>query len=250
MPTPFSHLATAQQLRDDPQLPAAARDLIARELPAFLLGNIAADARISGNVAREATHFFSYDLPIEQHPWRVMLAKHPALQTPINDVQRAFLAGYTAHLAMDELWSLEMVRPHFVAADWGDRRLRFLMLHIILIYMDEQDYARVGAWQRDSLLAAQPEGWTPFLNDTTLADWRDFIGAQLPPGSSQTLEVFGERISVPPAMFRAILDNPAQMHADLWQHIPQEFLATTQRRMYDHSREQMVVFLDMVTDAL
>jgi hypothetical protein len=233
MPTPFTHLVAAQQLRDDPHLPQDARDLIERELSAFLLGN----------VARESTHFFTYDLPIVEHPWRVMLDSHPTLRTPTSDAQRAFLAGYTAHLAMDELWSIEMVRPHFVAGDWGDRRLRFLMLHIILIYMDEADYGRLHRWQRDVLATAAPQEWIPFLNDDTLAEWRDLISAQLPPGKSQTLEVFGERINVPPAVFRSILDTPAQMQADLWNHVSPDLLATTQQRMVDHARGQMMDFL-------
>ena len=247
MPTPFTHLVAAQQLLDDPQLPQDVRDLIGRQLPAFLLGNIAADARISSNVARESTHFFSYDLPIVERPWRVMLDSHPLLRKPTSEGQQVFLAGYAAHLAMDELWSMEMVRPYFVASDWGDRRLRFLMLHIILIYMDEQDYARLDAWQRDTLATAMPHDWTPFLSDETLVAWRDFVDEQLPPGSSQTLHVFGERINIAPAMFRSILDNPMQMQADLWQYVPLDLLATTRARMYDHARAQMLEFLETVT---
>jgi hypothetical protein len=243
MPTPFTHLASAQQMLVDAQVPADLRALLERELPAFLLGNIAADARVSSNINREATHFFAYDRPIEQHPWRVMLEQHPSLQVPTTDAQRAFLAGYVAHLSLDEVWSLEMVRPHFVGGEWGDRRLRFLMLHIILIYMDERDYAALLSWQRPTLCAATPHDWTPFMSDDTLAEWRDFIGGQIAPGSSQTLEVFGGRISVTPGELRAILDDPAQMQRDLWDHIPRALLADIETRMYAHARAQMVAFL-------
>jgi hypothetical protein len=243
MPTPFTHLASAQRLIVDEQVPADMRALLKRELPAFLLGNIAADARISGNLNREATHFFAYDRPIDAHPWRVMLDQHPALRTPTTDAQRAFLAGYVAHLSMDEWWSLAMVRPHFVGGAWGDRGLRFLMLHIILIYMDERDYSTLLNWQRATLCAAAPQMWTPFMSDETLAEWRDFIGGQLPPGSSQTLEVFGGRIDVPAALLRAILDDDIRIQSDLWDHIPRSLLATVEDGMYAHARAQMAVFL-------
>jgi hypothetical protein len=242
MPTPFTHLAAAQKLRVDPLLPNTIRALIEAELPAFLLGNVAADARISGNVTRESTHFFSYDRPIERSPWRVMLDEHPLLQSPLDDGQKAFLAGYVAHLAMDELWSLEMVRPHFGMAHWGNRQQRFIMLHLILIHMDERDYGVLESWQRDCLLAAQPQAWTTFLTDATLVDWRDFIGRQLAPGKSETLEVLGERINIAPALLRAMLDDSAQMHLDLWQHVPQSLLYDVETRMYDHAREAMIQY--------
>ncbi len=243
MPTPFTHLAVAQRLLADDQLPAEVLRLIDAQRPAFLLGNIAADARISGNINREATHFFSYERPIDAHPWRVMLEQHAVLQAAHSDAQRAFLAGYVAHLSMDELWSIEMVRPHFFAANWGNPRLRFLMLHIILIHMDERDYEVLAAWQRESLRAAHPERWTPFMDDTTLREWRDFIGKQIAPGSSQTLSVFGGRIQVAPEDLRTILDDPVRMAEELWTNVPQSLLAEVERHMYDHARAQMICYL-------
>jgi hypothetical protein len=243
VPTPFTHLASAQRLLVDDKLPAAVRAAIERDLPAFLLGNIAADARIAGGVAREATHFFAYDRPIVQHPWRVMLAQHPSLSSPHSSAQRAFLAGYVAHLSLDELWSLEMVRPRFGNGTWGDRHQRFLMLHVILIYMDMRDYAMLENWQRKTLCMAAPNGWTPFLSDPALADWRDFIGGQLAPeGSSQTLQVFGERINVSPETLGSILADPQRIQQELWDHVPYRFLLGVESHMYDHARTQLSAF--------
>jgi hypothetical protein len=240
MPTPFTHLAVAQRLLRDERVPPSIRRAIDQERSAFLLGNIAADARVSGNITRESTHFFSYERPIEAHPWRVMLEQHPSLVPPHSAAQRAFLAGYVAHLSMDELWSIEMVRPRFFAAEWGDPKLRFLMLHIILIYMDERDYAALEDWQRGVLCQAQPQRWTPFMDDTTLVDWRDFIGAQIAPGNSQTLDVFGGRIRVSPEDLRAILDDPTRMTQDLWAYVPEVFLTQVEAHMYDHALSQML----------
>jgi hypothetical protein len=245
VPTPFTHLAVAQRLLRDQQVPSAIRSHIERELPAYLLGNIAADARVSGGITREATHFFSYDRAIERHPWRVMLADHPSLQSVTDAAQQAFLAGYVAHLSMDETWSLSMVRPHFVGANWGTRQQRFLMLHIILIFMDERDYGVLEGWQRSCLCAAAPRQWIPFLSDDALADWRDFIGTQIPPGgTSLTLQVLGERISLTPQHLRGILDDTSTMDRELWSHIPQDLLAQVEQQMYAHARTQMCAFFD------
>ncbi|MCC6614382.1 MAG: zinc dependent phospholipase C family protein [Anaerolineae bacterium] len=245
MPTPFTHLAVAQRLLDDPEVSNSARAFLLHQRPAFLLGNIAADARISDGVTRESTHFFAYDRPIETHPWRVMFAQHPALEHVSSEAQQAFLAGYVAHLSMDEIWSLEMVRPYFADGTWANRRQRFLMLHVILIYMDERDYDLLSSWQQSTLCAAQPQHWTPFLSDSALEDWRDFIGGQMPPaGDSQTLQVLGERLNMEPAELRVILDDDQRMRDDLWSNVPRTLLTEVETHMYDHARAQMMIYLD------
>ena len=245
MPTPFTHLHAAQRLLADPLLPAAARDLLAAERPAFLLGSVAADARAETG-RRADTHFYAYDEPLRDHPWRAMVQAHPSLCPAGDPAQRAFVAGYVAHLCMDEIWSLEMMGPYFARGAWLTPSERFFMLHVILIYMDERDYGLLDGWQREALLAAQPASWLPFMPDAVLREWRDFIGGQLPPGRSQTLEVFGGRIRRAPAEFRAVLDSPAQMQAGLWDHVPPAALAAVEARMYAFAREQMQRYLDGV----
>ncbi|MBZ0288780.1 MAG: zinc dependent phospholipase C family protein, partial [Anaerolineae bacterium] len=131
MPTPFTHLETAQRLLRDPQVPAAARALLEAERSAFLLGQIAADARVNSGLLRTDTHFYHYDQPIIQHPWRVMLERHPALLQAETAAQRAFLAGYVAHLCVDEVWLMEMLKPHFGDRDWAPQPTRFFILHIL-----------------------------------------------------------------------------------------------------------------------
>jgi hypothetical protein len=242
MPTPFTHLEAAQRLLQDEQIPHEVRDALQAECPAFLLGNIAADARTESGIKREDTHFYSYDKGITEHPWRVMMQTYPSLETAHSPAQRAFLAGYVAHLSMDEWWSLHMLGPHFGSREWAPRPQRFLMLHIILIYMDERDYDKLQPWQQATLEAAEPNNWTPFMSDTILCDWRDFIGRQVKPGRSETLEVLGSRVNLKPADLRAILDDPERMHRDLWQHIPLSLLAEVEADMYRHAREQLMVY--------
>jgi hypothetical protein len=170
-----------------------------------------------------------------------MFQQHPSLTPAGSAARRAFLAGYVAHLSIDEWWSLHMLGPHFAGREWAARPKRFFYLHILLIIMDERDLARLESWQHPALLTAQPQGWTPFLSDAILRDWRDFIGDQIRPGGqSQTLSVFGGRINRTPADLRAILDSPATLEADLWANIPPALLAEIESGMYDHARQQMI----------
>ncbi len=245
MPTPFTHLQTAQQLLKDEQIAPSIRALLNTERSAFLLGNVAADARVDSGMMRADTHFYQYDKPMVDHPWRVMMDRFPTLKEAKSEAQQAFLAGYVAHLSMDEIWSLDMLGPHFVDRQWGTRDLRFLMLHVILIYMDERDYAALENWHKANLCAAQPESWLPFMSDPVLIGWRDLIGAQLPPdGKSLTLEIFGPRIGKTPNEFRAILDSLEQMQLKLWDNIAPEILAQVETRMYEFAREQMLAYWD------
>ncbi len=243
MPTPFTHLEAAQRLLDDDHIPAAIRAALAAEKPAFLLGNIAADARTGADIRREDTHFYDYTHGIHEHPWRVMMRLHPALHPAASPAQRAFLAGYVAHLTMDEIWTLNMLGPHFAVREWAPRPQRFLMLHILLIYMDERDCSRLLPWQYPTLQKACPANWTDFLTDTILCDWRDFVGEQIKPGGvSQTLEVFGGRINRTADELRAILDSSETMQHDLWENILPQTLTDVETAMYQHAREQMLIY--------
>lgn len=244
MPTPFTHLHIAQRLLKDGQVPAAIRDLLYTERSAFLLGSIAADARVNSGVMRADTHFYRYDEPMRDHPWRVMMAQHPALEHPYSPTQQAFLAGYVAHLTVDEVWTQEMLRRQFIERDWGpDDRYRFFMLHILLILMDERDYAGLEAWQANALESAQPGDWLPFMGRADLEAWRDFIARQLT-GGSETLAVLGGRIKRAPDELRAVLDSPDRLQADLWSNVAPETLAQVEQQMYAFSREQMMIYFE------
>lgn len=248
MPTPFTHLAAAQRLLDEPSLAPEHRELFRRELGAFLLGNVAADARNESGTPRAATHFYDYAQVItDETPWSIMLRQNPELWTPQDDAHAAFIAGYVAHLSMDEIWSRRMVGPHFVERDWAERSHRWVMLHVILIYMDERDTGFLADWQADSLARAEPHLWTSFLTDTSLAHWRDMIADQLRPGGqSQTLEIFGARAKRTPEQLRALLDDPSEMYSSLWQYIAPELLVEIEGEMYGHAVTQTGAYLGQV----
>lgn len=248
MPTPFTHLEIAQRLLDDPALPASIRADLTRERGAFLLGSVAADARVGNGMPREHTHFYHYSRPITEHPWRVMVDQHPHLMQPRTAAQRAFVAGYVGHLSVDEIWSLRMVGPQFAARDWATRPFRFYMLHMILIYMDERDFARLCDWQADDLRSAQPDDWLPFMSDDDLAAWQRTIHAQIKPGgTSRTFEIFGERIGKEPDEMRDFLHDPQAMQSGLWDNIAPDVLLQVETIAYDHARAQTAVYYQETT---
>ena len=228
---------------DDDTIPAALRDQFRAELGAFLLGHIAADARVENGTERANTHFYRYDQPMTLNPWRAMLQQYPALAAEGRTAARAFIAGYVAHLSVDERWAGAMLEAYFAGADhWGPREFRFFMLHILLIHMDERDYGALAGWQADARGRARPGGWSALINDESLNRWRDFLAGQLRDGS-QTLIVLGERIGKTPAELRAVLDSDEIMTRDLWSHIPRAALAQVERELYEYARAQMLLYL-------
>ncbi len=124
-----------------------------------------------------------------------MLAHYPTLRGVTDPAQRALLAGYVMHISMDEIWSLEMTGPYFGRGTWAEHRQRFLMLHILLIFMDERDRAQLDETLSAAMGAVEPDHWLPFLSDTAIRQWRDIIAPQIAPGGiSETLDIYGARL--------------------------------------------------------
>lgn len=253
MPTPFTHLRISQDLLGDAALPAHYRELLRRQRPAFQLGSIVADARVASGDGREVTHFYAYGQPMVERPWRAMLRLHPQLQSACDEAHLAFLAGYVAHLAADEAWALKMVRPHFWGAEWDgvEGRDKFFALHLILTVWDERDERALEGWQALSLRRSQPQNWLPFMPDAILCLWRDLVAGQLDPsGSSLTLEIFGQRLQMDPALVRGALDDPAAMQRRLWRFVPQPLFDEVTRLCYVYARDQLAAYLTEYMPAL
>jgi hypothetical protein len=243
MPTPFTHLSAARTLLEDRAVPETLRAELHREIGAFLLGSIAADGYYLANapLRREDTHFYSYERPVPDHPWRLMLARYPSMASA-SGARRAFTAGYVAHLAMDEIWWLQMMRPHFGEREWAERSRRFLMLNIVLTVMDERDEAAARREAR-ALCSAEPAGWCPFLSDQTLIAWRDLIAEQIAPGGvSQTLPILAPRVGRTEAELRRMLDDAPLLEADLWAHVPRDLLEAVEAAMLAHARESLCAY--------
>lgn len=242
MPTPFTHLRITQDLMTDPLVPQAIRNFMAEYRPATLLGGVIADQRPAGG-KRADTHFYEYTQPMPDNPWREMFRQHPSLCQAKSEAHQAFLLSYVAHLAADEYWSRHMLKPHFADSDWGEGiRHRFFLLHLLLITMDERDELSMTQQIATEMQESVPDAWLPFLTDTEICEWRDFIAQQIAEKDSQTLVVFGKRVSKSPQELRTLLDDPDYMQSQIWDNIAHQILEDVESNLYTFAREQLIVY--------
>lgn len=223
MPTPFTHLATVPEILNSPALPAAARDALGACRPAFLLGNIAPDVQTISGQRREATHFFPVPLDAGPPATARLLRRHPRLASParLPPEQAAFVAGYLAHLVLDQRWVAEIFEPVFGPRQpWDDFRERLYLHNVLRAHWDAADLARLAPDLDDELRLAAPARWLPFVDDAHLAAWRDLVADQLGPGHSRTVEVFAQRMGADPRALAALLASPAELERRLYSHIP------------------------------
>jgi hypothetical protein len=241
------HLAFAQRMSTDDLVPSAARELITAQWGAFLLGNIAPDARVSSGIRRADTHFFEYEPVIATSPVTAMLSRYPELArtSVVSEARAAFVAGYCAHLAMDEVWCVEMLFPHFMRP-WDDQFSSFRMLHMLLGYLDERDYQSLPvAEQYLALNAAAPEHWLPFIPDAALIEWRNVVAEQLAPtGRSQTLEILSQRIKMEAEDMRSFIAATEKMEKQLWRNVPMPVVEMVEVSMYARARATLIEYLE------
>jgi hypothetical protein len=224
MPTPIQHLVIANDVLADPALPPVAREVLAAQRGAFWFGTIAPDVQTVSGQTREATHFFTLP-PTDTRPaHQILFAAHPALAHAhsLTRAQAAFMAGYVSHLALDELWIAQVFIPSFgPEAEWDTFRERLLIHNVLRTWLDQRDQSRLGDDVSGTLARVEPRRWLPFVSDLYLRLWRDEIAAELAPGATiRTVEVFAERLHVPPAEFHRMLESPAELQQRVLIHIP------------------------------
>jgi len=176
-----------------------------------------------------------------------MLAQHPELKRSAiaDDTRAAFVAGYTSHLAMDELWCTDLLFPVFFESEWGTRPEKFLALHRVLAILDRRDRGLLPDAYYTHLSQAAPRGWLPFIDDAALGVWRDTIADQLAPGArSLTLDVLANRMSMPLAEFTGFVDDEADMNRRVWANVPRERLAAVEAAMYETARDAVTNYLE------
>lgn len=226
MPTPFMHLALATDILDGADLPAAARGLLAAHHGPFLLGNTAPDVQTVSGQERLETHFFTLpptsDTPAQDALFDACpeLAKAARLPSP----QAAFIAGYIAHLTLDELWLRQIFLPFYRegSLSWPERAFQHNLLRT---WMDRQDLARINGSAARALQQAVPQGWLPFVHDKDLTNWRDWLVEQLRPGQHiQTAEVFAQRMGITTDEMESVLASPEQMARRVLKRLPEGIL--------------------------
>jgi hypothetical protein len=239
MPTPFYHLSIAEEVRAHPALPEDLRARLGREWPAFLLGNTAPDVQVVSGQKREATHFFQVPPQGETHPADRLLAEYPILAdlAALSPARAAFLAGYRCHLAADFDWIRTLFLPIFgPRAGWETFPHRLYIHNILRTWLDEQVLPGLPGDIAACLAAAEPQGWLPFVQDRHLAQWRDYLQAQLLPGAaSRTVEVFARRQGLSPEDFAALLGSEDRLEAEVFAHAPRQVLVEYRQRLLETS---------------
>jgi hypothetical protein len=240
MPTPFTHLATAPEILAAPAMPEAARAALMAEYPAFLLGNIAPDVQTVSGQAREATHFFPVPLNNAPPAHQQMLRRHRRLARPADlpPARAAFVAGYLAHLVLDQRWVGEIFEPVFGPRQgWEDFRERLYLHNVLRAHWDAADLARLPPTLDDALRGARPDGWLPFVDDAHLLTWRDLVADQLGPGAARTVEVFAQRMGADPEALARLLASPDELDRRLFAHVPPGALARYRAGAVDAAAE-------------
>jgi hypothetical protein len=237
MPTPIQHLVIAEDVLADPALPSAAHARLAAQRDAFLFGTIAPDVQSVSGQPREATHFFTVPPTHTRPAHQVMFAEYPVLDhaDELTPARAAFTAGYISHLALDELWIADVFSPYFgLEAEWGTFHERLLIHNVLRTWLDQRDQGRLNGSISESLARVEPDGWLPFAADEYLRTWRDVIAEELRPGATvRTVEVFAQRLRVPPAEFLRVLESPDEMQRRVFSILPprctEKFYADAQR---------------------
>jgi hypothetical protein len=227
MPTPIMHLAVAEETLHGDVLPVAIRRLLIQQRGPFLLGHTAADVQTVSGQARRETHFYSIPRTNERPAYEVLFATHPRLARAerLPPAQAAFVAGYIAHLLLDELWLERIFQRYFIGQTWGTRGERLFLHNVLRTWMDRQDQQRLNGTMVTALRQVDPQDWLRFVSDEHLRAWRDWLVGQFEPGHSvQTAEVFAQRMGVSVAEVEAVLTSPQQMETRIFRHVPRAAL--------------------------
>lgn len=219
------HLQVAERIRAHPTQQPNITQALDEAMPAFYLGNVAADFQTIADIPREATHFYHLPPARDTIAYERMLEENPQLADasalPLD--QAVFVAAYRAHLLLDQLWYWDVLIPYFAKApDWdADHRQRFLVHNTLLTYLDKLAFESLPPDAGETLAAARPRRWLPFAGDGNLIRWRDLLVEQLQPGATiQTIAIYAERMRLKPAAFAANLADPEWMHEQVFSKAP------------------------------
>lgn len=248
MPTPFYHLSIAKELLTPGKLPEAVYSRLLLQCQAFLLGSTAPDVQTISKQSRQETHFFK--LPLESNPtlpWKALQKAYPTLaqSKQMNEAQTAFLAGYVCHIQADWLWVTKIFEPIFgERGNWGNNQYRQYIHNVLRAYMEQQVLHLLDSKISKLLTQAKPQHWMPFIRDTFLCQWRDFLAQQLAPGHKpKTVEVFAARQGISPRHFYKILDSEKRLKQDVFIHLPTLQLHCYRKALIKQNIEWLVQFL-------
>ena len=213
----------------------------------FLLGSIAPDVRTVSGASRRETHFFSVRTPNERPSPEALLVRHPQLARPkeLSPALASFMAGYLSHLLIDEMWIEDIFRPYFGRQlDYGSFQRRLVLHNVLRAHLDERDRPRLDEATLACLRAVPIAYSLPFASDEDLRTWRDLICQQLAPGASvRTVEIFAQRLGVPPSTVESLLSSPEVLRNEVLGRLPPGKLAEFRRQAVDRGCQLVEKYL-------
>ncbi len=239
------HLALAEEILRQNDLTPAVHHLLAEQRGPFLLGNTAPDVKTVSGQRREESHFYTIPRTSERPAHETLFNAYPELghAERLSPPHAAFIAGYIAHLLLDEIWLDDIFQACFLQ-DWGPRYERLFLHNVLRTWMDYNDQRRLNGNVVAALREAEPRGWLPFVSDEHLRVWRDWLVEQLGPGQKmETAEVFARRMGIPTAMLEAVAQSPQQMERRIFSHCSQSVLQTFHEMGYERSVELIEWYL-------
>jgi hypothetical protein len=242
MPTPATHLSLAEEILCGDDLSPAVRRLLIQQRGPFLLGHTAPDVKTVSGQGRHESHFYTIPRTSDRPAYELLFNAHPLLARAesLPPPQAAFIAGYIAHLLLDEIWLDDIFRRYFLQ-DWGPLRERLFLHNVLRVWIDRRDQRRLNGSVAMALREAEPQDWLPFVSDEHLRAWRDWLVEQLSPGQRmQTAEVFAQRMGISAAEMEAVSRSPQQMAERVFCHIPRAAL----RSFHDTGYERSVVLMN------
>jgi hypothetical protein len=157
-----------------------------------------------------------------------MFSRFPQIADPeqMDPAHASFISGYICHLQADIIWITDLFVPYFLPRITRNYRKKVGYLHNVLrAYLDERILAELREDIGGCLSSVDPGGWLPFVDDSWVYKWRDFLSAQLMPGAeTKTVEVFAQRSGVPVDEFSALLHDDARMEKEVFTFVPREVL--------------------------
>ncbi|MGD2177357.1 MAG: zinc dependent phospholipase C family protein [Anaerolineae bacterium] len=234
MPTPFTHLTLAEEMLRRHDLSIATRRHLTQQRGPFLLGHTAPDVKTVSGQRREACHFYTVPRTSDRPACDALFDAYPSLAhgDALPKPQAAFVAGYVAHLVVDEVW-LDDVFRHYFLQDWAPLRERLFLHNVLRTWLDSRDQAKLNGKVVQALREVEPHEWLPFVDDGHLRAWRDWLVEQLSSAQRmQTAEVFARRMGIPAEEVQAVAQSPNQMEERVFRYFPRSALASFRETVY------------------
>jgi len=202
-----------------------------------MLGHTAPDVKTVSGQKREESHFYTIPRTSDRPAYLALFDTRPELARAdaLSPSQAAFIAGYVAHLLLDELWLDDVFQRYFLQ-DWGPLEERLFLHNVLRTWVDLRDQARLDGTMAQALEQAEPDDWLPFVDDEYLRRWRDWLVEQLTTGHRmETAKVLADRMGVPAAEVEAVVQSSEQMERRVFQHFPRSAMEAFRERGYRKS---------------